>query len=336
MEQNKKKIGFFKKVMYSIKDFEKYPMMSEGGVMSAIGYLCKMMLILAILLAIVGVYPFITTINIFKGYFQDGILKVNNINNKVSIESTETIIEKTPIGLIIFDINGEDTEKIKQYEETLGIGEIEIKFLNDKIELYNNSQLLKEYYYNIIVDKYMVPNFTNEDIVNYLSTPVLYISCFAVIAIELFIMYLIITLLDALMLSIFGVLTCFIAKIKMKYEYVFSMSIYSLTISIILQIIYSIINMATGFEIKYFDIMYTSISYICLAAAIFMIKSDIVRQYIEMLKIREEKKRKEEQVEDKNGDENSKEEKEQKEEKKDNDEKKNEEAPDINGEGSKA
>lgn len=333
MEQNRKKIGFFKKVRYSIKDFDKYPMMSESGVMSAIGYLCKMMLILAILLAIVGVYPFITTINIFKGYFEDGILKVNNINNKVSIESTETIIEKTPIGLIIFDINGQDTDKIKQYEETVGIGEIEIKFLKDKIELYNNSQLLKEYYYNIIVDKYMVPSFSNEDIVNYLSTPILYVSCFIVIAVELFIVYSIITLLDVFMLSIFGVLTCWVAKIKMKYEYVFSMSIYSLTISIILQIIYSMINIATGFEIKYFDIMYTSISYICLAAAIFMIKSDIVRQYIEMIKVREEKKKKDVNVEENKEEENKEEDKDNKEEKK---EKENEETPDIHGEGSKA
>lgn len=335
MEQNKKKISFFKKVEYSIKDFEKYPMMAESGVKSAIGYLCKIILILAILLAIVGVYPFITTINTFKDYIEEGTLKVSNIDNQINIECTETIIEKTPMGLIIFDINGQDQEKIQQYEDTIGNGEIEIKFLSDKIEIYNNSQVIKEYYYKNIVDKYAIPSFTNADIVNYLSTPSIYVTCFSVIAIELFMIYLMITLLDALMLSIFGVLTCFIAKIKMKYEYVFSMSIYSLTISLILEIIYNIINITTGFEIKYFDIMYTSISYICLAAAIFMIKSDIVRQYIEMLKMREEKKKKEEAVEEKK-EEDKEENKDKENKKKDKKEEGNEEAPDINGEGSKA
>ena len=81
--------------------------------------------------------------------------------------------------------------------------------------------------------------------------------------------------------------------------------------------------------------MYTSISYICLAAAIFMIKSDIVRQYIEMLKMREEKKKKEEAVEEKK-EEDKEENKDKENKKKDKKEEGNEEAPDINGEGSKA
>ena len=45
-EQNKtKKIGFFKKVWYSITKFERYPEMATEGVGSTFAYLAKLMLI---------------------------------------------------------------------------------------------------------------------------------------------------------------------------------------------------------------------------------------------------------------------------------------------------
>ena len=90
-----------------------------------------------------------------------------------------------------------------------------------------------------------------------------------------FISYYLITLIDVFTLSVFGLFTCFLAKIKMNYKALFNMSIYALTLSIILKIIYIGLDMLLGFEIKYFSIMYIAVSYITLAAAIFLIKSDV-------------------------------------------------------------
>ena len=73
----------------------------------------------------------------------------------------------------------------------------------------------------------------------------------------------------------------------MRYQAVFSMSIYALTLSIILNMIYILINIFFDFEIKYFQVMYTAIAYICLAAAIFMIKSDFIKKQLELTKIME-------------------------------------------------
>ena len=98
------------------------------------------------------------------------------------------------------------------------------------------------------------------------------------------------TLIDALTLSFFGMITCFIIKIKIKYKALFNMSIYALTLASILRIIYLVVTNLTSFKIKYFDIMYVAISYISLAAAIFIIKSNLIKHQMQLIKIMEESK----------------------------------------------
>lgn len=111
-----------------------------------------------------------------------------------------------------------------------------------------------------------------------------------------FISFFVAILLDVVTLSIFGLFTCIIARIKMNYKAVFNMSIYALTLSIILRTAYVVITMLTDFKIKYFDIMYIAVAYITLAAAIFLIKSDVIKQHLELMKILEESKEKIEQT----------------------------------------
>ena len=78
-------------------------------------------------------------------------------------------------------------------------------------------------------------------------------------------------------------------------------------ISIILSTIYSVVYSLTGFVIEYFDIMYLLVSYIYIIAAILIIKSDLIKQQMELQKIykveKEVKKELEEQRENKEKDE---------------------------------
>ena len=127
-------------------------------------------------------------------------------------------------------------------------------------------------------------------------------------------------MLDVFTLSIFGLFTCLIAKIKMNYKAVFNMSIYAITLSLILRTIYVVVTMLTSFEIKYFDVMYVAVAYITLAAAIFLIKSDVIKQHLELMKIIEEGKEKIEQtivIPRKKDEEEKKEDKDEKEKKED-------------------
>ncbi len=143
------------------------------------------------------------------------------------------------------------------------------------------------------------------------------------------------SLLDVFTLSLFGLITCFMAKIKMNYKAIFNMSIFALTLSMLLRTIYFVVNLLTSFEIKYFDVMYVAISYISLVAAIFIIKSNVIKQHLELMKIIEENKDK---IEDtlanlKKPKEENKEE-EEKDEREDEDEAKGEEG--AEGQGSNA
>lgn len=110
--------------------------------------------------------------------------------------------------------------------------------------------------------------------------------------ISAFISFFIATLMDVLTLSVFGLFTCLVARIKMNYKAVFNMSIFAITLSTILRIVYIIVTMLISFEIKYFEIMYVAVSYISLAAAIFLIKSDVMKQHLQLMKIIEESKEK--------------------------------------------
>jgi len=106
--------------------------------------------------------------------------------------------------------------------------------------------------------------------------------------ISIFMAFFIATMFDVLILSLFGLINCFFAKIKINYKAIFNMSIYALTLSIILREIYYAITLLTDFKIKYFDIMYVTISYIILTAAIFLIKSNVIKQHLELMRIMEE------------------------------------------------
>ena len=99
-----------------------------------------------------------------------------------------------------------------------------------------------------------------------------YLLFFFTILIYLFIIYIISNLIDALMLGVIGYLFSRLIKLRLRYKATFNIGVYALTLPIILNLIYIIVNTFVGFEIKYFQWMYEAISYVYVAVAILMIK----------------------------------------------------------------
>ena len=93
------------------------------------------------------------------------------------------------------------------------------------------------------------------------------------------------------MLAILGRITSIILRIPMQYKAIFNMALHALTLPIILNLIYIIVNLFTGFEIKYFQVMYSAISYIYIVAAILLIKTDFMKRQQELSKIFEEQQK---------------------------------------------
>ena len=66
----------------------------------------------------------------------------------------------------------------------------------------------------------------------------------------------------------------------MRYAAIFNMSVYAISLSVLLNTVYIAINIFTNFEIKYFQVMYIAVAAIYLIAAIFIIKSEFIKKQI--------------------------------------------------------
>ena len=128
---------------------------------------------------------------------------------------------------------------------------------------------------------------SKEEIVDLLTidTEKIYVAFAITIFIYLFTIYCISNIIDAVILGMLGYVFARIVGLRLKYKATFNIGIYSLTLPIILKLIYISINTMTGFVINYFGWMYTSISYIYVAVAILMIKAEIINQKIELMKL---------------------------------------------------
>lgn len=118
-----------------------------------------------------------------------------------------------------------------------------------------------------------------------------YVATYISVYIYCFVAYVIFALADALLLSVIGMLTSRIARVVLKYGPVFNISIYALTLPMLLNAAYIVLNSFTGFEIKYFEFMYNAIAYIYVVTAILMIRSEMIKQELELMQLEEEQKR---------------------------------------------
>lgn len=137
-----------------------------------------------------------------------------------------------------------------------------------------------------------------DELINYVknnNNAELYLTFGLSTAVYIFATYFILGLFDALLVCIVGIIISRITRIRLKYKPIYIMSIYALTLPIILNCIYIIVNVFTGFTIGYFPIVYNVIAYIYVVTAILMIKTDFIEQQRELMKIisEQEKVRKE-------------------------------------------
>ena len=120
-EKNEKieKEGFFKSLLKSIKDFDKYEDFGLEGIGRTILYLIKLIAILAVVISAISTYRFSKTMNGVESYFDEKIktLSYNGmadlIYRKFEIESNISIegyIQKTRKNLIVVIRNAEELE----------------------------------------------------------------------------------------------------------------------------------------------------------------------------------------------------------------------------------
>lgn len=347
-QEKKKKMSFWRKAFISIKDFEKYQDFAIEPIRTTIIYILQLVAVFVIVICLGFTYQFGVTINQAVSYFKTDIPDLTFENNTLRIEQTEPIIlqdfEQFSGAVILDTVSDQETinkeiENVKNYENCILI-------LKDKVILKNAmTNMFATYQYEDFSKQYNVPQaFDKQDIVNYIESvnPItIYVSIFCLMFIYMFTIYLASAILDSLILGVLAFLTARISRLRLRYSSSFNMAVHALTLPILLNAIYIVINVVTGFEIKYFQIMYTAISYIYIITAILIMKSDLIRQQIELTKIIEEQqkikeemeRKKQEEEEERRREEQKKKEEEKKKKEK---ERENPEEDGLNPEGNEA
>ena len=339
-----KGIGFFKKVKYSIFNIEKYAEMATEGLGKAVSYIAKLVAVLGIILSVWTLYQIYQMIQEGRNYVENECPDLSYSDGTLSVDTDEVInIDNEQFGKIIIDTNTDSEETINQYKNSINEAGTGVIILKNEV-IFKNITMIGEVSYNYkeSLESMNIAEFNKQDLINYVRQGQInsvYVSLFVSLFIYSFAMYFVNTLWYAVIISIVGYFTMWILKMRIRYVAVFNMSIYALTLSTVLNIIYLLVNIFFNFNIEYFSIMYVTVATIYLLATIFIIKSDLIKKQGEVMKIIEAQEIVKKEIEQKEKEEEEK----QKQEKPEEDKKENKDKKDKKGnldndepEGSKA
>lgn len=337
MEEKKQvaNINFFKKVWYSITKFEKYPEMASEGLNRAIKYLIILTAFVTIFASIGSLLKMKDLVEEMAMYIEDNIPEFTYADNNITMDISEPIIienvQYNNIDKIVINPLAETDEQKEVSEKENIINGTTMFFFKNQIVLNTKTEEGETnrapYTYNDFIQSYTgekIESFDKAGLTQYLVSEKMnsFYVRYTMAAFMTFIFaYIMVALVDTLEIAILGWITAITARIKMRFLAIFNMAAYSLTLSMILNILYIAINYFTDFTISYFQVAYITIAYIYLAATIFIIKDDIIKKMQEVEKIKQEQKKVREEI--KEQEEKKKEEKKKEEKPKNKEEEKN-------------
>ena len=306
MEKTKKQ-GFFMSIKNSIFNFDSYQDFALEDMKRGIFYFLKITLLFSVIIAIVfSILQVVITIPNVKNFiatdipdfsYADGILDVKS-------EDTVTIDNIADQVLIIADTKDIDDAKINEYKDKINLYDIGVLVLKDKVYLKNSyaGTGLQEIPMSDIGSIYGKNEFTKQDIVNDINSINMISLCISLaftVFLGFFITYLIMSILDIIILALLSNIVAMLLRVRMKVSALVNISVHAMTLPIILLLIYAIVLMTTGFEIKYFNIMYRGIAYIYVITAVFLIRQNLIKQQMELTTIVQKQKELKQQLEEK-------------------------------------
>ena len=296
-----KKLSFLEKIKISIFDFDGYQILAAEKISRTIGYIVLLIIIFSIVITLSYVYQMTEMINKTKNYIETEIAEITYDNYELSIKTnneenySEIDVDDLLTAKIIINTQTTDEEQIQKSIDEISSQENGILILKDRIIIKNEFVTnLSEYSYKDISEEYNINKIDKTEIINMLSGQNLtkFLLVFAtVMFIYLFTLYLSSLLIDIFLLAILAYIVTRIAGLRLRLTAVYNIASYSLTLPVIMNIIYFVINRFTGFTIEYFQIMYTAVASIYIITAVLMIKSDVIRKQYELSKIVEEQER---------------------------------------------
>lgn len=241
-----KKIGFFKRFKMAIFELENYIDFINEKVSKSLMFSLKLVVILSLIMAISNAIYVYAKYNSPDNYLSEVIPEFTYENSELKIDENETKSdEKKQIAQVMKQV-------VPSVTNILGNG-----------------------------------TYTKADLIHYVQENQKTIVSFGVTAIfienilDMYIMWLMV----AILTSFIGWIALVFLRIKMKYSKLFTLSIYASTLSVILTVIYTMLNAFAGVYIDMFDYLSILIAYIYITAVIYMIRSDLIKQQIELIRI---------------------------------------------------
>ena len=300
MEQKETKIGFFSRLKKAIFELEDYGFFLGEKLTVAFKYFFALMLLVSIVFAFSVTYKSFDAINRAYGYvekelpefeYKDGTLHFDNVVDAYDHNYGFTLLADTTEKL--------SEEKIKEYKNKVyEQGNYGAVFLKNRVILitseFEDSIHYVEYFANMNAKDIEEMKLENkQDLINLMDQigiPNILISLFIVLTIGVFLTDVFIILSDVCLVAVFGWFAARICGVNFKINPMIAMSIYALTLSIVLDLILDVIYVMTGFIVPYFNVIYLLIAYVYIIAAIFMIKYDLIKHTEELKKIIEVQK----------------------------------------------
>ena len=279
-----KKIGFFERIKLAIFKLEDYGMFLGERLSVAIKYFFLLVLLVSVFTSIATTYNCSKMINKFESYAKnelpDFTFENGNLTFSKNVEAYDNEFEFSFIADTQKDITQESITNYKNKIANLGLILLADKavFIADGNEIeVEYTQLTKELGDISIANKQelinqLTPNTINTIIGNYFIADIIGTYLYNITAVFL----------DVCVVAVFGWVASRFCGISLKVIPVIQLSIYSLTLSLILSAIYSVTYVFTNFYIEYFDVFYLLIAYVYIIAAIFMVKYDLIKHNEEL------------------------------------------------------
>lgn len=286
-----KKIGFFSRIKIAVANLENYSLFVEEKPSIAVKYFFLIVLVLT--LAICGIQTFDVMQKIQKGYhyvknemadfsYENGTL---NFSEKVYAYDSEYDF------YLMADTEEQVSDQMLQEYKTQ-VKSSGLIFLQNKV-IYKSGNSEIEYQLADLSNQYGINTLDKAKLVEEVENVGMMgiaITIFIAVLISMYIIELVSTFIDWLMITIFSLIVARVCRIHMRWKHGFNISIYALTLPIILSMLYNIANYLTGFYTQYFRVVYLLISYVYVVAVILMIKSDLLKQEVEVGRIIETQK----------------------------------------------
>lgn len=277
-EEEKIKIPFYKRIWYAISKPSKYLELINDGVIVTIKYLFLLVFICS---AIYSISASILTDKLYSqgySYLEENLPNATYSEGVLTSDNEEIVILENDFvtgmlgGNVIIAVNITDEEVINGYLESFG-EDIGYVLVSEKIKVANLEEEYSEYTYKEFTEKFFgeeITFFSTDTLLAEIQSYNIGItSIYLQTIIVTWISYFLLFQIYALIITIFIFIISKIMKLGYTFKNIFEISIYGLTLSVIITFIYAIQYMFTGFSFAYFNSIIIAIATMYAASVVY-------------------------------------------------------------------